>query len=162
MRLRSTIAHGALRNPCGQLRLALDSPRRLLLGGGASLIGLWSRMPSPRHAGRLSASRLLARLGLPTPKIARRMGVAQDAVRMLGPGGIGLPRGRRGRKLLPAGTTGRPGGRVRWCGSQVITHGEAADWPIDLGAPQRGTALAPFCGGAERHATRPARREYVG
>jgi hypothetical protein len=60
---------------------------------------------------------MLAVLGVPTPKIARRSRMAQDAVRMLKPACTGLPRKRRGRKHLPTGTTGRPMTEACECGA---------------------------------------------
>ena len=92
---RSSALGGDIKGLVSHLdRRHLDLPKHVLVGGGAVLIGLVARLLTKHRAGRFSASRLLARRGLPTPRIARRTRVAQDAVRMLKPGNLALPRRR--------------------------------------------------------------------
>lgn len=85
--------------------------RRLLARGSTVLIGLLARSLAKHRAGRPTASRLLARAHLPIPRVARRTKMAQDAVRMLRPGGIALPRRGRPGNFFRSAQVAAPGGR---------------------------------------------------
>lgn len=100
---RASAAGCSIRELAGRLdRVRFVSSKLNFTGASTFLITLLARLLVKHRAGRLSASRLLARARLSTPRIARRTRVAQDAVRMLRPGNITWPRRQ------PAGNFFRP------------------------------------------------------